>query len=509
MRFWLLLIFTFLLGSLVQGQIRVSQSTFDYGKVKVWKNDTFTFTVKNKGNTSAKLLPTYNPRVQLIGPASIAAGSEAEFKIVAYPRAKGYFEFNPKFYFNNSLESLNLTIKGNIKSFDESALYNCPKLQNDPIKFKHKQLKIEIRDSKTKRVIYHAQSELSNPFNNLIFNGGYGKINTFHGEYTISSQAEGYESRSIKIFFDDASDVFIMYLNPLADEEEMDDDYEPTSDETISLEDVNEEEEVQEEFIEKNDSTNALETNNNKKSILEKLLKTEDKVEENKEEKKPEVVEIVEEEEEDKDEEKEEIKEEQAEKKDPIQEMGEKLQKSELPPQHIIVLADVSFSMRRGGYIDDLKKSLQLTLQYLRPQDSLTIITFSTSNLVLADHIGAAQKDSIALAIEEIKARGGTNAKIALKSGYGVSKRYESKTSRTRILLFTDGQFNTPGTSQNWYANYVKENYAPKNYQLDILLFSARESDYRFLSPISEAGKGKTHYLGENLTLFLLKLLNE
>ena len=494
----------------VSAQIKVSKSVFDYGKVEIWKNDTFSFVVENKGRQPARLLPTYNPRVQLIGPTTIPAGSEIEYKIVAYPRAKGFFEFQPTFYFSNSIESLNLTIRGKIKSFDESALYNCPKLQNDPVEFKPKQLKIEVRDDETKRVIYHAETKLSNAINDLVFNGGYGKVNTFHGEYNIYSQAEGYEPKSVQIIFDASKDRFVIFLKPLKDELDEEVNYEPTSKETISLDHFKEDQNPEkEETI--SEGQLGKESQKAKKSILEELLKKEEKTAEVEASNEPEPLEI------DKEETKEDFIEEEkiavekegvVEKKDPVQELGEKLKNSELPPQHIIVLADVSFSMRRGGYLDDLKEALELTVQYLRPQDSLSIVTFSTSNIVLADHMGASDQDSILIAIRNIKARGGTNAKIALRSGYGIAKRYAKESNQTQLLLFTDGQFNTPGTSQNWYASYVRDNYLPKDYRLNILLFSERESDYKFLEPISSASGGATTYLNGNTSEMLLRVLN-
>ena len=490
------LIYTFLLliglVSNTQAQIKLSASQLDYGKVNVWSNDTLTFKIFNQSNESARWLPTYNPRVQIIGPQVILPGQSAEYAVIAYPRVKGYFEFEPTLFFSNSNQAYTIKVKGLIKKFDDDALFQCPKLENEPIKVKEKYIRIEIRDSLTNKVIYHASSSLFNPMNTLDFDGGVNRIYTLYGAYQLKSSAEGYLTKTTRFDFDANNKLWIQYLVPyLVDEDSEEEfEYEQTSKETITLDGIEKENKREKELV-----TIHEEKQHKKQLIMDSILLKEDEAIE----KRAEVV----------------VQqdtfniEDKKVKEDPIHRVGNEYMNGDQLPLHIIVLADVSFSMRRGGYLDDLKDALKLTLQYLRPQDSLTIITFSTSNIVLADHIGASQKDSINLAIEKIIARGGTNAKIALRSGYGVAHRYRSETSRTRLLLFTDGQFNTPGTSRNWYTQFVKENYLPKGYQLDILLFSKRQSDYDFLTPISSASSGKTYFLDEDVATFLLQLISK
>jgi Ca-activated chloride channel family protein len=487
LRLWLLLVLV-VTSQLSYGQLKSNISALNYGKVEVWKNDTLYIEIKNRSNTPAELLPTYNPSVELIGPRSIAPRSTQVYQVVAYPRTKGYFEFQPKFYFSNSNDPISFIIKGQIKKFDESALFQCPKLENTPKKFELPQIRIRVVDTFSHKIIYHAQSEFYNPLHKVQFDAGYMNVITHFGNYRLSSIAEGYEPKEIAFLFDQKNQEVIIQLKPIGmDEEDLDEliEKEGNDEEYITLEDVNQEKQEDEiEVIEKEEV-----------EIIEEVTK-----EEVIKEKEPDKVikldtiwEI-------------EIQEEEN-KEDLFLKLGDDYKKANLKPQHIIILADVSYSMQRAGYLDGLRNALFKTVEQLRPQDSLTIITFSSSNTVLADHIGIAQRDSIRDAIAGIKAKGGTNAKIALKSAYGVAKRYQSGNNAAHVILFTDGKFNTPGTPGSWYGSYVADKYIPASVQLSILSFSSNPSDMKFLKEISEKAAGNAEVIDQKIEVEVLQVL--
>lgn len=481
----ILLLIVLFAANLANGQLVSNVNLLDYGKVEVWKNDTLVIQVQNRENTVAKLLPTYNPTVQLIGPNEIAPNSTAMYQVVVYPREKGYFEFKPTFYYSNAAKPLVFTIKGQIKTFDESALYQCPRLDNIPKPIGMPTLSIKILDTFTHKIIYHAEAALYNPVHRIEFDGGYTKIVTHFGKYALNAQAEGYISKNNSFAFDNRNKEIIIKLMPIeVPLEELVDDVFPEDEEFVTLEDVMEKEEVDEvedrndkileDVFKKAENPNPIVMHDGRDTsqIIPKKI---DK------EQKPEI--------------------------GIYQKTEQHYKQSQLPPQHIIVLADVSFSMKRGGYLDVLRSSMSQVVSSLRPQDSLTIITFSTSNIVLADHIGSSQTDSLLIAIQQIKARGGTNAVIALKSAYGVAKRYADETNATQVMLFTDGKFSTPGTSYSWYEDYVQDNYAPNGYKLNIFLFSENESDYNFLNSLSSKSAGKAYYVKEDVSVTLLESL--
>jgi|GEM_PF-3287907 len=453
------------------GQIEVSNNTLDYGKVAVWKNDTLVFSIKNRSATIAKLLPTYNPTTLLIGPKDIKPGQTADYKIVAYPAEKGYFEFRPTYYFSNSNNPVALVVKGTVGVFDDNALFQCPKLENKPAPPKPAYIKIQVVDEITNKPIYHSNIVVRGVGSEVSLEGSGTEIEANARKYTISVTAEGYLPKISNYIFTKNGDIVLVKLKPIVSNDEPEEkvvlEEEPIGSlhrdvlDTLSKKQAKQVVDLEEDITQKKED----------KNVVEKVTQSEIK-------------------------------------RNRLEKLTTEFANSNKPPQHVIILADVSFSMKRNGYLEELKTALIATMKTLRPIDSVSLITFSTRNVVLADHISARFLDSLNIVIGTIEAQGGTNAKIALKTAYGMADRYDNN---TQIFLFTDGKFNTPGTSVNWYAEYSKERSLNKHYTLNIILFSNDETDYAFMQKVAINGKGGAFYINKwgIETLILEQLLNQ
>jgi len=179
---------------------------------------------------------------------------------------------------------------------------------------------------------------------------------------------------------------------------------------------------------------------------------------------------------------------------------------SSTPSQHIIVMVDVSQSMRRAGYLNDVSNGMRKLIQNLRPQDSITILTFSTTKTVIADHVGANLVDSLNRALNNIKAQGGTNAKVALKSGYAVANRYHTPHAKSVLVMITDGKLNAPGTTSSWYESYLVKYYRPRDFRLNIMLYSNEPSDFTSLTRLSNVTGGTTQPgIGRDLSELIIR----
>ena len=170
----------------------------------------------------------------------------------------------------------------------------------------------------------------------------------------------------------------------------------------------------------------------------------------------------------------------------------ENFKNSAIPSQHIIIMVDVSQSMKRAGYIQEITSGLKQLVQNLRPQDTVSILTFSTSRTVIADHVGASLIDSLTHALAKVKPQGGTNAKVALKSGFEIANRYNQPQTKSVLILLTDGRLISPGTPSNWYEPYLLKNYRPLNFKLNIILYSNKPGDFTSLARLSRVTGGVT-----------------
>jgi len=108
---------------------------------------------------------------------------------------------------------------------------------------------------------------------------------------------------------------------------------------------------------------------------------------------------------------------------------------------NLTLLLDVSASMRRPEKLPLLKDALLRMLSFMRPEDRLTIVTYSGDVKVVVDGVSAARKEEIAAAIENLGIAGSTNGKGALRKAHRLAKDNFIAGGNNRIIMATDGFF--------------------------------------------------------------------
>jgi Mg-chelatase subunit ChlD len=108
---------------------------------------------------------------------------------------------------------------------------------------------------------------------------------------------------------------------------------------------------------------------------------------------------------------------------------------------HLILLLDASGSMASGDRMPLLKKTLMELANYMRPEDRITILTYSGNVGVAAENIPANKIDVIESALKRIGTGGGTHAKEGLKKALDIAEEYHIEGGNNRIILATDGAF--------------------------------------------------------------------
>lgn len=131
------------------------------------------------------------------------------------------------------------------------------------------------------------------------------------------------------------------------------------------------------------------------------------------------------------------------------------------PASHLVFLLDVSASMRQPGRIDLLKEGMIRMLQWLRPEDHVSIVIYAGEVNTLLPPTSAAEKERITKAIRAINFSGKTNAEKGLKQAYKVASEYLIPEGTNRILWATDGDFEVNGSM---------ERLADKGRQQDVFL---------------------------------------
>jgi len=114
-------------------------------------------------------------------------------------------------------------------------------------------------------------------------------------------------------------------------------------------------------------------------------------------------------------------------------------------PLNLSFVIDKSGSMAGYGRIEELKKSLLLLIEELRPQDIASLIVFdSEPELLIEAQKSGIDKSSYFTHIHALEPYGGTNIYKGMLLGYDELMKNFNSQNVNRMILLTDGYGETP-----------------------------------------------------------------
>lgn len=131
--------------------------------------------------------------------------------------------------------------------------------------------------------------------------------------------------------------------------------------------------------------------------------------------------------------------------------------KKDLPPANLVFLVDVSGSMDEENKLPLVQKTLRILTQQLRPQDKVTLITYSSGEELVLPPTSGSDKETILKAIDKLKAEGSTSGESALRMAYEQAQKAFVPNGINRILLATDGDFNVGVSDTETLKSMVAE----------------------------------------------------
>ncbi|NER05385.1 MAG: VWA domain-containing protein, partial [Okeania sp. SIO3C4] len=152
---------------------------------------------------------------------------------------------------------------------------------------------------------------------------------------------------------------------------------------------------------------------------------------------------------------------------------------------NLVLLLDVSSSMKAPHKFPLLKKSFVELLSILRSRDEVALVSYSGKANVVLKPTSCSLRDTIASAINRLEARGGTDAQKGLKLAYKSARKNFIENGNNRIILATDGQFRL---TESDFKQAQK--YAEKGIRLTLFYFGDVKQEIVNLKKLTEAGKG-------------------
>jgi uncharacterized protein YegL len=167
---------------------------------------------------------------------------------------------------------------------------------------------------------------------------------------------------------------------------------------------------------------------------------------------------------------------------------------SELPEDryaanNIVLLLDVSSSMKSQGKFSLLQQSINNLVMILRPIDYVGIITYASEAKVALPGLPGNEKEKITGIVQELIPRGSTQGVKGLNMAYDMAAKRFIKSGNNQIILATDGEFSEKGLTDEYYQKFISE-YAQKGIKLSILGFGVNKVAIERMKKMSTSGAG-------------------
>ena len=163
----------------------------------------------------------------------------------------------------------------------------------------------------------------------------------------------------------------------------------------------------------------------------------------------------------------------------------------EVGARNIVLLIDVSGSMAPAERLPMIKTALGMFVDTLRPDDTLSIVTYAGTSGVALEPTPARQRDRIQRAIGALNASGSTNGAQGLITAYRIARNAFVPGGVNRVILATDGDFNVGVTSQSDLLRLIERE---RESGVFLSVFGVGSGNLKDATMEMLADKGNGHY---------------
>jgi Ca-activated chloride channel family protein len=171
---------------------------------------------------------------------------------------------------------------------------------------------------------------------------------------------------------------------------------------------------------------------------------------------------------------------------------GKRFPFESMAPLNLVFLLDVSGSMEDPNKLPLLKRSLEMLVAKLRPQDKVAIVVYAgASGLVLEP---TNKREDIMNALGKLNAGGSTAGGQGIELAYATAQKYYNPQSNNRIILATDGDFNIGSSSDGEMIRLI-ETKRDMGIFMTVLGFGMGNYKDSKMEGIADHGNGNYYYI--------------
>jgi len=181
----------------------------------------------------------------------------------------------------------------------------------------------------------------------------------------------------------------------------------------------------------------------------------------------------------------------------------------ERKPASLTFVIDVSGSMGMDNRLGLVKRSLELLVEQLDHDDTVSIVVYGSDARVILDPTPGSDKQKILRAINRLEPEGATNAEAGIRLGYKLAMQAFNPNGINRVVLCSDGVANVGNTESNVILDeidrYVEEGvtmttigFGMDNYN-DVLMEQLADNGDGFYAYVDDIREAKRLFV-DNLT---------
>jgi Ca-activated chloride channel family protein len=469
----------------------VSNSMQDFGKVKMWNNPVFEVNYTNISGRTQLFLPIRYQRDFKVSfeKNKLAPGESTSINIQYFTEDFGRFNKTVNVFISTQDAPLVFSLKGNIQSFHPDAFTICPRIDNSNLQVNNGFLHtIKVVDEATKEplgdfeltiITNTSKEQLINEKSFIILKREKPDF------YQMQIDKEGYEVARFEKFVQRNSKETVIELRREV-LETMDEEYHDFTGNKAEKEDDIISEEVEEivvTILEPAIDEDAIEEESEPISDDDEYFdfsKVNDEEEPVQEDSADEIVVVND-----------------PEPKDTSDfKLDGTLNESIYTYNHLVFLIDVSASMNKPGNLPLLKKSMLEMIEVLRPQDLVSIITYSNKAVVLLSNVSGAEKNVLNLSINQLEAKGGSNGQEGVNMAYNLAKQHFIADGNNEVILASDGIFNSKKFSEKKIFRQARIQRSIYKVRISTVGFGTATKPLLFLENLARSGEGSFIKIG-------------
>jgi Ca-activated chloride channel homolog len=169
---------------------------------------------------------------------------------------------------------------------------------------------------------------------------------------------------------------------------------------------------------------------------------------------------------------------------------------SERLPSNLVLVVDISGSMKSDNKIDTLKSAMRSLVAQLGAQDTVGIVAYNNSASTVLYPTSAKNKAMIYKQIDSLATGGGTNAAQGIIKGYQLADKIFKRGYNNRVILTSDGMANVGDVKPEEILNKVNQ-YKKKGVFLTTVGVGAGMYNDHLLEQLANKGNGNYVYLSD------------